>query len=234
MAQATIERIQPTHEACQQTPPLDTADVVRHLAHELRQPLSTIESSAFYLKLVLEGEDGRAARQLDRIEQMVHQIGWILTDAVHYLQAAPPRRQLLDLTETASSVIAALTHEQLVELDWSDREQLPLVLMDPHQAQHMIRSVLQVYRQIARSEVPVTITMRSENGYAMISFRCEAQAALCERCEELLEPFGPHLPTGAGLGLASVQRIAEANGGCVRISAPDEQLQLEILLPSAA
>ncbi len=82
MAQAAIVALQHS-ETCSQQQPLDTASVVRHLAHELRQPLSTIEASAYYLKLVLEDQNSGATRQLDRIEQMVHQISWILSDAVH-------------------------------------------------------------------------------------------------------------------------------------------------------
>ncbi len=234
MAQATIYSTEKQSDVQHESQPLDTAAVVRHLTHELRQPLSTIEASAYYLKLVLEDEDCGALRQLDRIEQMVHQIGWILSDAVHYLQAAPPRRQLLDLAETASSVIAALTQEQHVEPDWSDSQPLPLVAMDPNQALHMFRSVLQVFRQIGRSQAPVNISMRGDGVCAVITFACEAPASVCEQCDDLLRPFDTHLPPGAGLGLASVKRIVESHGGDVRIFPERENLTLEIRLPSAA
>ncbi|MBL8178389.1 MAG: HAMP domain-containing histidine kinase [Bryobacterales bacterium] len=233
MAQATIDPTTNQSELQPATQPLDTAAVVRHLAHELRQPLSTIEASTYYLKLILEEQDCGALRQLDRIEQMVHQIGWILSDAVHYLQAATPRRQLLDLAETAGTAIASLTQEQQVELDWSEATPIPLVAMDPSQALHMMRSVLQVFRQVGRSEAPVSIALRSDQGCALITFSCEAPASVCEQCGELLHPFAAHLPAGAGLGLASVKRIAEAHGGAVRIFPQGENLAFEIRLPSA-
>ncbi|MBL8219021.1 MAG: HAMP domain-containing histidine kinase [Bryobacterales bacterium] len=234
MAQATIDPIPSQSDLQRAAQPLDTAAVVRHLAHELRQPLSTIEASAYYLKLILEEQDCGALRQLDRIEQMVHQMSWILSDAVHYLQAAEPRRQLLDLAETASTAIASLTQEQQVHLDWSDAEPAPLVAMDPNQAQHMVRSVLQVFRQIGRSEAPVTIVLRSDNNCALLTFFCEASDDVRQQCDDLLLPFDTHLPVGAGLGLASVKRIAEAHGGAVRIFPQQENLTLEIRLPSAS
>ena len=231
MAQATID---PTLTPDNQDHPLDSAAVVRHLTHELRQPLSTIEASAYYLKLILEDQDCGAVRQLDRIEQMVHQISWILSDAVHYLQAAAPRRQLLDLGEIASGVIASLSQEQQIELDWHDAGPVPLVAMDPNQAQHMVRSVLQVFRQVGRSEAPVTIGLRADNGCAMLTFSCEASGTVREQCSGLLNPFDAHLPTGTGLGLASVKRIAEAHCGSVRIFSDGVNLVLEARFPSGA
>jgi two-component system sensor histidine kinase PilS (NtrC family) len=230
MAQVIID---PTLALENQDQPLDSSAVVRHLTHELRQPLSTIESSAYYLKLILEDQDRGAVRQLDRIEQMVHQISWILSDAVHYLQAATPRRQLLDLAEIASSIVASYSHEQHMRLDWHDGVPAPLVAMDPNQAQHMVRSVLQVFRQVGHSEAPVTLSLRADNGCALLTFACEASNGLLEQCVELLNPFDAHLPTGAGLGLASVKRIAEAHGGHVRIYSDGRNLVLEARLPAA-
>ena len=69
----------------------DAAEVIRHLAHELRQPLSTIESIAYYLEIILPKTNSKAREQVGKLQQMVHQSNWILTDAIHFLQAAPPR-----------------------------------------------------------------------------------------------------------------------------------------------
>ncbi len=49
------------------------------LAHELRQPLSTIESLAYYLELTVESDHIR--RQLERIRLMVDRANQILAEA---------------------------------------------------------------------------------------------------------------------------------------------------------
>src|SRR5260370_6863686 len=50
--------------------PEDSA-VVRHLAHELRQPLSTIESTAYYLGIILPPGEVRARKQVDKLPCLV-------------------------------------------------------------------------------------------------------------------------------------------------------------------
>jgi signal transduction histidine kinase len=52
---------------------------IGELAHELRQPLSTIESLAYYLELTSESDHIR--RQLERIRLMVDRANQILSQA---------------------------------------------------------------------------------------------------------------------------------------------------------
>jgi signal transduction histidine kinase len=206
--------------------------VVRHLSHELRQPLSTIDTAAYYLQLILSGADPRADQQLERIQQMVHQMSWILSDGVHFLQAAAPRPAWIDLCEMITDHLTAQAVEQNVELDWTDCCSTPLVLMDPGQGQHLVRTVLNLFRQVARTEEPVYVSLYRDGTLATLECSCEAGEALLAHASELFEPFTPHLPPGSGLALASVKRIAEAHSGSASIEGADGVLKLEVRLPA--
>jgi signal transduction histidine kinase len=211
----------------------ETGEVVRHLTHELRQPLSTLEASAYYLKLILAGKDSRVDLQLDKIQQLVQNMSWILSDAVHYLQAAPPNPQWVDLTELISEALAnqpPASHQ--VELDWSESSDAPLVEMDPGQAQHLVRVLLSVFRQVARKDHPIFLSFYRSGDHAVLECSSSAPEELCQRCEDLMLPFTPHLPAGAGLALASVQRIAETHGGSVMIRSNNGVLTLEVFFPA--
>ncbi|MEP7354800.1 MAG: hypothetical protein ABI824_16345 [Acidobacteriota bacterium] len=61
---------------------LSPAEVLANIAHELRQPLSNIESIAYYLSMVLPQGDGRAQSELARIRALVDQSGAILTQGL--------------------------------------------------------------------------------------------------------------------------------------------------------
>ena len=52
------------------------------LAHDLRQPLSTIESIAYYLGIVLPPHEEKARQQVAKLQQLVQQSSAILADAL--------------------------------------------------------------------------------------------------------------------------------------------------------
>src|SRR5258708_8339766 len=78
---------QPTMEP--ETGSLST--VLRHLAHELRQPLSTIESTAFYLGMILPETESRARQQVDKLQRLVQQVNAILSDTLALSESLAPR-----------------------------------------------------------------------------------------------------------------------------------------------
>lgn len=62
-------------------PPDHAADLAT-LIHDLRQPLSVIETSVFLLRTALDGdEDARIFENLDRIEQQVGEAHRLLMEA---------------------------------------------------------------------------------------------------------------------------------------------------------
>jgi signal transduction histidine kinase len=71
-----------TTNAQADTSVLSPAEVLANVAHELRQPLSNIESIAYYLAMVLPQGDGRAQSELARIRCLVEQSGAILTQGL--------------------------------------------------------------------------------------------------------------------------------------------------------
>jgi nitrogen-specific signal transduction histidine kinase len=211
---------------------VETRAVVRQLCHEIRQPLSTIESAAYYLQLIAPN-DVRFDRELERIQQMAYQANWILADVVHYIQATPPRMEWVDLGEcvtgTISSLIPAMAR---VEFSCPEDRSATLTLIDPAQAQHLVRAILSVFRQIARNDESVRINLGRRGERIVLNVRCRADERLCEFAEDLMQPFTPHLPAGSGLALASVRRIAEVHQGSAQVEARDGMLVLEVALPA--
>jgi signal transduction histidine kinase len=78
---ATIERELAAGPADSQAPALPT-DILRAIAHQLRQPLSSIETIAFYLSMVVPHKDEKIQQQLRQIRMLVEQSNRILTEGV--------------------------------------------------------------------------------------------------------------------------------------------------------
>lgn len=77
----------------------DQENLIQHLAHDLRQPLSTIESTVFYLGIVMQSSDPKLKEHLDRLHDAVALSDAILRDALALSQFAAPRPVTVDLDE---------------------------------------------------------------------------------------------------------------------------------------
>jgi len=212
----------------------DAATVIRHIAHELRQPLSTIDSIAYYLDMILPRSEPRARVQVGKLQQLVQQASWILADSVYYLQASPPRPELLDLNEIVSEVLAESPAADRPTVNLILDDQLPLVRLDLEQARHLVRNLLFFVSQVAREASGIQICTWSEDRAVRLEFTCAANDLHVDDPEILFEPFVPHPPAGSGLALASVRRIAEAHGGSVWIKAEFQgSVTIGLTFPSA-
>ncbi len=191
------------------------------IAHELRQPLSTIESIAYYLTLVLPHGDEKVHEQLDRIQRLVEQTSWILTSAQQLADPLPCARESVDVEELIAHAVAARFppgDSPTMELC----EELPRVDADPALAGALIDNLLMLFRTVATKAHPVTMrTSVAPKGVAIEMETCapgyRQAAALCP---------------GAALSLESARRMAEAQGGSLELRVdPASGIRLRLMLP---
>ena len=215
-------------------PSYETKAVVLHLAHELRQPLSTIETTAYYLRILLSQQNEKAQQQLEKMQQVVHQANWILSDAVHFLQAAPPHPQLVDLDELVSESVSETARGEPAWVQVHLAPQPTLVRLDLEQAHHLLRNVLLFFRRFCQPEPEVELRTSVAAGTVSLELSCPALALHHRDLDSMFEPFSSHLPAGSGLALASVRRIAEAHGGAAGFQpAADGTWKLIVSFPAA-
>ncbi|MEO8028012.1 MAG: hypothetical protein ABI823_16125 [Bryobacteraceae bacterium] len=196
-------------------PNLDAAEVVRLMAHELRQPLSTIESIAYYLNLVLPREDGRAREQLSRLQSLVDQSNWILSNGVRCVEVSSTARELVDLEEVASDALARRMPEIRVDARFAGA--LPHVLLDPGQARHLVAGLLSLFAKGPADGPALIVTTALRDSRVVL---------------ELLSSR-PSLGSLAGtsLSLESARQSAQANGGTLEFSTDSNGAKVSVSFP---
>lgn len=209
----------------------DAAVVVGHIAHELRQPLSAMESIVYYLQLTV-ADDPRAHAQIEKLHQLIEHSGAILSDAVHYLQSAPLRLERLDLHEALAECLSRLTSPDQSKVELELAEPAPVLPFDRMQMQHLMTAALRFCLRISRRNHPVALATHNGEGHAALEFSTNAEGIEIPTPEDLFVPFEDHPATATGLGLASARRIAEAHGGsCRLLTGPGSQVTLRVELP---
>ncbi len=190
----------------------EAAAVVRHLAHELRQPLSTVESIAYYLRMVTPRQDAKTQHQLEKVQQLVEQMNCILSDAVNFLQAAPAVPQVLNLNELLSEALSEHA-ASTPPLEAILAPETMLVRMDSSQARHLFRDLFQSFVHLGRGRQSIPVRSWPAQDEARFEIRVPGLEMGLEELEQMFEPFSPLLPAGSGLALASARRIVQTAGG---------------------
>ena len=182
---------------------LPVTDVIRHLTHELRQPLSALESIAFYLHLTVGQGGCDVSAQVDRLQQMVDSANWILSDVLHLLQVSPSHPVRVNFKELAEDVFTESWAGEGLDICSEFDADLPSAWIDEEHLRHLLRSVLRFLRRSV-----------DESGFIDISARGAANSLLIEFCaatpgvvaENLFSPLERNQ-------LFTCRRIAECNGG---------------------
>jgi len=212
---------------------LDAHAILRQLAHELRQPLSTIESIAYYLDIVVPRQDTRVRQQVERLRQVAQHASWIVSDAIQYVQTAPVSPQILDLNELIADAIREAIGGGQAWLETRFGEPSPLVRIDVDQGRHMMRNVLLLFGRLAGAKVYLS-TEQSESA-VVLAIAAEGMDFNSEELAPLLGSLTCDGSEGFGLGLAGIRRIVERHGGRIELNvAPDSHLSLRMVFPPAA
>jgi signal transduction histidine kinase len=191
------------------------------IAHEARQPLSTIESIAYYLALVLPRGDQKVHEQLDRIQRLVEQTDWILTSAQQLADPVPGSRESVDVEELIARAVATrFPSGDPPTMELCDA--LPRVDAAPALAGALIDNLLMLFRTVATKAHPVTLRTSARQSGVAIEMETSApgyrqEASLCP---------------GAALSLESARRMVEAHGGSLELVVdPASGIRLRLMLP---
>jgi signal transduction histidine kinase len=192
------------------------------IAHELRQPLSAIESIAYYLSLALPRDSRPARKQARRLQHLVEQSNWILTSALQLADNAPFAPQPLNLEEliTQTVISCAVQGDPRIHLELAGG--LPLVRLDPGRGHILLENLLTLFRQLASELHPVRVTTAAGEGGVALGISTSIPGY---RSEASLGP-------GCSLSIQSARRVVEGHGGTFNIHVDAASgVSLKVVLP---
>jgi hypothetical protein len=197
--------------------------ILSRLAHDLRQPLSGIESIAYYLDMVLSDAEPDIAAQCATLRRLVEQAGWLIEDAtlaarLEGLPAEPFDLRAL-LVDAGASM--ALHDERNIELDlptgatWAV---LPLGL-----AHQFLDHLLSFFRGPAQAQDPIRIHITPAEDHLVL----EVSAAVDAQADELPKLLDPEGHPGG------VRRVLEVCGGSLTAVGSRDVFSVRIRLAAA-
>ncbi len=215
------------------------------IAHEIKNPLSTIKVN---LRLVDEelqaGTAGdidqrlaRARRKLAVIDKETTRLEQILDSFLRYADHTQPRLLATDLNPVIDDIIDFYLPQAAVH-SITLRKSLykePLVcLIDAGMLKQAILNLLINAQQAIVGQGEVMVWTAGDGQCAQIQISDTGKGIPAERLANLFEPYQSSRPDGAGLGLATVKKIIDANKGTIAVvSEPGKGTAFTIKLPFA-
>jgi two-component system sensor histidine kinase PilS (NtrC family) len=222
------------------------------LAHEIRNPLAAISGSIQILEGGAEGEESDEARRLMNIVvRETDRLNALITDFLLFARPAPARPEPVAI-ETVLRDMAQLfesVRPPSVELVIDAPPELRVVADDRQLRQllwNLFLNAVQAMPDGGRLEIRAQraaaqgAALERRNGNAegppWVEIRvADTGTGIAEDVlERIFDPFFTTKKEGSGLGLATVHRIVEGNGGHVKVeSAVDRGTRFCVLLPAA-
>ena len=211
-------------------------------SHELRTPLTSIRG---YAELFRRGADQRPedlASAMRRIEEEAERMGVLVDDLLLLArldQGRPLEREPVDLARVASDAVAdARAADPDRPITFTDGE-VVTVLGDENRLRQVAANLLANARQHTPPETRVHVTVRMDNGAAVLEVADEGPGLSDDDAHRVFERFyradrsRARGSGGSGLGLSIVSAIASAHGGTATVdSTPGAGATFRVVLPA--
>ena len=209
------------------------------VAHEIRNPLSTIKGFATYFK-ERNQPTAEATEMASILIQEVERLDRVVGQLLDFSRPVKPALQtvvLRDFLASAFKRIASMATEQAVSLDLSVEASETVARFDPdliHQA--LLNLYLNALESMpAGGRLAVDARQSSTGAQLVITVQDTGGGIAAERINRIFDPYYTTKSTGTGLGLAIVHNIVEGHGGEIQVeSALGEGTLFRISLPAMA
>ena len=203
------------------------------IAHELRNPLGVIDSSAYYLKKRLKEADEKVQEHLDRIKSQVGSATAIIDSLLNLTRIKEPRLKTLDLRAITSEGIATSKVPDAINVIQGFPEEEVLVNADPKQLGLALRNIVTNGVEAMDGEGRLTVTIsRLSDDQAELSFADTGPGIDLENLERIFQPLFSTKAKGIGFGLSIAKMIIDKHAGTIEArSEPGKGATIIVRLP---
>lgn len=193
----------------------DVHSLARGIAHEIRNPLSSILTA---ISLVRDdpGVAEETAMLLDVIKKEALRMKRILEEFSRYVKPPAPQNSAFDLAHTVRSLVASLQRDGILNAAVKVEDTLPPALeawADETQMGQVLRQVLENAADTMTQKGHLRLSSRQGDGKVVIAIEDSGPGFSTESLQRAFQPFYSKKSQGTGLGLSIAHAVVEAADG---------------------
>ncbi len=187
------------------------------IAHEIRNPLNAIKTSAYYLLNAKKPPESKVCEHLNRINRQVCLMDSVITALSEVSRNAEPALAAVDLLDLLMRVIADAGIPKNIAVSsnfpdqvlraFADRDQLAIVF------RNLIRNAVDAMPNGGKLELAAVC----HDSQIMLKFTDTGVGIAPDQLDRVMEPFYSTKARGLGLGLSITRAIVEQNRGTLQV-----------------
>ena len=188
------------------------------LAHELRNPLATIRTSAEMLTSNLGAESEVAREVAGFISSEVDRANSLVTRFLQFARPLQVKLEKADLALTLDRAVALVEREaEGISIYKNYQPDIPPFPFDAELLERVFYNLLLNAAQATASGGAITLKTRAADGTAEVAVIDRGSGIDPKHKESIFNPFFTTKPEGVGLGLAIVAKIIDEHGGKIAV-----------------
>ena len=211
--------------------------MVATIAHEIRNPLGIIKSSAEVLASKSNPDISKIKRFTSIILEEATRLSLILTDFLDFARPRSPASNPVDLTNVLTRVKNILEHEIISRnISWSEQldeaDHETVVIGDSDLLYQAFLNITMNAFESIENGGSFRVGINSDKTTIKIVFSDNGRGIKDEDLNKIFTPFFTTSQMGTGLGLAVVHNIVSAHNGEILVSSKEGKGAIfEIILP---
>lgn len=205
------------------------------LAHELRNPLGTIKTSAEMLLKSVPADNAVAREMAGFISSEVDRTNSLVTRFLDFARPLAVRLEKTDLTQVIDQAISDIEKHQPpfdVTIYKNYSPEIPPFFLDGQLMERVIYNLVLNAAQASPPNGSITVKTRESDGTVEITVIDRGSGIPPKLIENIFNPFYTTKSGGVGLGLAIVSKIVDEHGGSIAVeSEPGEGSVFRVYLP---
>lgn len=195
------------------------------VAHEIRNPLSSIRGFAQYFLNRFKGQ-GEEQNYAAVMVKEVDRLNRVITDLLDFAKPKVPQQELHSLPDILDHTLQLLNDElkkKKIDLKKNYEPDLPRVLVDRDQISQAFLNLILNSIESIEGEGKICLALKKGSSAKTVEVVLEdsGRGIPAEDLEKVFEPFYSTKRKGTGLGLAIVHQIIESHGGEIRVKSAE-------------
>ena len=204
------------------------------VAHELRNPLSSIKGLAVLLRSHFAGP-GREAETADVLVKEVERLNRSIGELLDYAKPGQLNREMASIAEILSKTLSLVQVDAEaygIAVEFSVQDGLPDLMVDSDKLKQVFLNLLLNAVQAMPEGGVLQVRLSREEEDLLVVIRDSGMGIAPENLSRVFDPYYTTKNDGTGLGLAMSAKIVEEHGGRIKIaSVPEQYTEVRVVLP---